>query len=199
MAASQSGAHKNEYSQELPLLVNLSPQCDTVNPASTGDLPMLAVDLAQSLRRSILFPLDPGVHRTLCVPPNSGVSTSPSLWNSCYQTLLAFKARFSGGFSHCQTPKLGTWYGAQDFDSCRRTSVVQLFSSLWVTHLVGMDFIMIAPLLPSHCGFFVFGCRVPFLVGPTIFLPIVIQQLVVILTRGKVTFFYSAILGAIFI
>ena len=33
-----------------------------------------------------------------------------------------------------------------------RTSLVLLFSSLWVTHLAGMrfDFIIIVPLLPSH-------------------------------------------------
>ena len=45
---------------------------------------------------------------------------------------------------------------------------------------MGFDFIMIAPLLPSCCGlFFVFGCRASFLVDPTGFLLMVIQQLVV--------------------
>ena len=124
MAASQGGAHKNEYSQELPLPVNLSPQCDSHPLPPQEAFQYWHGDLAQSLIRSLLFSPDPGMHRTLCVPSRSGVSTSPSLWNSCYQTLLAFKARFSGGFSHCQTPKLGTWCGAQDFDSCGRTSVV---------------------------------------------------------------------------
>ena len=44
--------------------------------------------------------------------------------------------------------------------------MVLFFSSLWVSHPVGMgfDFIMIALLLQSCCGFFfVFGCRVSFL------------------------------------
>ena len=36
-------------------------------------------------------------------------------------------------------------------------------------------------LLPSSCGFFVFGYRVPFLVGSSIFLRMVVQQLVVFL------------------
>ena len=43
--------------------------------------------------------------------------------------------------------------------------LVLLFCSLWVTHPVGMefDFIMIVPLLPSCCGFFIFfECRVNF-------------------------------------
>ena len=39
---------------------------------------------------------------------------------------------------------------------------------------------MIAPLLPSHCGFsFVFGCGVFFLVSSSVFLSVTVQQLVV--------------------
>ena len=46
---------------------------------------------------------------------------------------------------------------------------------------MGFDFIVIAPLLPSHWGFsFVFGCGVSFLVRYSAFLSIVVQQLVVI-------------------
>ena len=55
-------------------------------------------------------------------------------------------------------------------------------------YLVGMefDFIMIVPLLPSYCGFFfVFGCGVSFLVGPSILLLMVVQQLGVILVLLK--------------
>ena len=61
--------------------------------------------------------------------------------------------------------------------------MVYLFSSLWVAQpvVMGFDFIVIAPLLPSHCSFsFVFGCEVSFLVGSSVFLSIVVQQLVVI-------------------
>ena len=49
-----------------------------------------------------------------------------------------------------------------------RTSLVLLFSSLWVTHTADMrfDFIVIVPFLPSCCGFFfVFGYEVSFFVG----------------------------------
>ena len=49
--------------------------------------------------------------------------------------------------------------------------MIQSFSSLWVVHLVGMGFdcIMKAPIIPSHCCFFVFGYRISFLVGPSLF------------------------------
>ena len=52
-----------------------------------------------------------------------------------------------------------------DLHNSGRTSLVLLFSSLWVTHLVGMefDFIIIVPFLPSRCGFFfIFGHGVSF-------------------------------------
>ena len=46
---------------------------------------------------------------------------------------------------------------------------------------MGFDFIVIAPILPSHCGFsFVFGCGISFLVSSSIFLSMTVQQLVVI-------------------
>ena len=46
---------------------------------------------------------------------------------------------------------------------------------------MGIDFIVIAPLLPSHCGFlFVFGCGVSFLLSFSVFLSMIVQQLLVI-------------------
>ena len=46
---------------------------------------------------------------------------------------------------------------------------------------MGFDFIVIAPLLPSHCGFsFVFGCGVSFLVSSGVFLMMIVEQLAVI-------------------
>ena len=59
-----------------------------------------------------------------------------------------------------------------------------MFCSLWVTHppVMGFDFTVITPLLLSHCGFsFVFECGVPFLVSSSVFLLMIVQQLVVIL------------------
>ena len=50
---------------------------------------------------------------------------------------------------------------------------------------MGFDFTVIAPLLPSHCGFsFVFGCGVSFLVSFSVFLSMTVQQLVVILVSS---------------
>ena len=46
---------------------------------------------------------------------------------------------------------------------------------------MGFDFVVIAPLLPSHCGFsFVFGCGVSFLVSSSVFLSMIVQHLVMI-------------------
>ena len=78
--------------------------------------------------------------------------------------------------------------------------MVLLFSSLWAAHLAGMgfDFIMIAPLLPSHCGFFfVFGCEISFF-GGFLCLPVDGCSMAgcnfdVLIGGDEHTFFYSAI------
>ena len=60
------------------------------------------------------------------------------------------------------------WCGVQNLHNSGRTSLVLLFSSLWVSYLVGMGFhcTVIVPLLLFHCGFsFVFGCGVSFFGG----------------------------------
>ena len=109
----------------------------------------------------------------------------PVLWNSCNQSLLAIKARFYGGSSSCcQISRLGilTW--------CSELSILWenfcgIIIFLFVGHPLNVYGIWVycdcAPL-PSCCGFFlVFGCRVSFLVGSSIFLLMVVHQLVVIL------------------
>ena len=56
---------------------------------------------------------------------------------------------------------------------------------------MGFDFIVIVPLLLSHCGSsFVFGCRVFFLVSSSVFLLMIVQQLVVtlVLSQEEVSF-----------
>lgn len=67
------------------------------------------------------------------------------------------------------------WCSVQNLHNSRRTSLVLLFSSLWVTYLAGMGFyfLVIVPLPLSHCGFFfVSGHRVSFLVGSNVLLPV---------------------------
>ena len=61
---------------------------------------------------SLLLPLCPDAHTTLCVPSKSGVSASPSPSKSCNQIPPAFKVWFSrNSSSRCWTPSLGilTW------------------------------------------------------------------------------------------
>ena len=128
---------------------------------------------------SLLLSPGPGVHKTLCVPSKSGVSVSPSPVEVLQSTSDSL-----GILSPVAGPTgWRAWHGAQNLHSSGRTSVVYLFSSLWVTHPAGMgfDFIMIELFLSSHCSFsFVFGCGVSFFVG-SIFLSMVVQPLVVIL------------------
>ena len=51
---------------------------------------------------------------------------------------------------------------------------------------MGFDFIVIAPLLLSHCGLsFVFACGVYFLVSSSVFLSMIVQQLVLILVFAQ--------------
>ena len=50
---------------------------------------------------------------------------------------------------------------------------------------MGFDFIVAVPLLPSCCGFFAFGHGVSFLIGSSILLSMVVQQLVVILVLSQ--------------
>ena len=51
---------------------------------------------------------------------------------------------------------------------------------------MGFDYIVIAPLLLSHCGFsFVFGCGVSFLVSSSVFLSMIVQQLDMILVFSQ--------------
>ena len=97
------------------------------------------------------------VHARFCLCPlRLGSLFPPVLWKSYNQILLAFKARFSGDLqSLCQVPRLGGLMGVENLHNSGRTSLVLLFSSLWIIHSVGVgfDFIMIAPFLPSHFAF----------------------------------------------
>ena len=84
---------------------------------------------------------------SLCFPQSSGRPTVKSHWPSRLDS-LGIPSPFVG------SPGWEAWCGVQNLHTSVRTSLVLLFSSLWVTHLAGMglDFIVIAPLLPSHCG-----------------------------------------------
>ena len=67
-----------------------------------------------------------------------------------------------------RSPGCEAWCGVQNLHNNAGTSLVFLFSSVWVTCAVGMgfDFVMIAPLLPSHWSFFLaFGHGVSYFDG----------------------------------
>ena len=75
-------------------------------PPSQKSLQCYQVGWPSSFTGSLFFsPLSPGLHENLEAPSNSGVSDSPGLWNSYDQTLMIFKARFSGvSSSYYQIP-----------------------------------------------------------------------------------------------
>ena len=109
----------------------------------------------------------------LCFPQSCGSHVIKSHWPSRSNSLGS------------PSPFVGSPGWKLDMGFRTFTTVGEL---LWCycspVYLVGMefDFIMIVPLLPSHYGFFfVFGCGVSFLVGPSILLLMVVQELVVIL------------------
>ena len=135
---------------------------------STGDPPTLA-GRSGSVSCGVTAPFSwVLVHARFCLcPPKVESLLSPVLWKSCNQIPLAFKV----GVAKIPKVALGilspfarflgweAWHEAQNFHNSERTSLVLLFSSLWVTYPVGMefDFIMFVPLLPSCCIFsFVF-------------------------------------------
>ena len=98
---------------------------------------------------------------SLCFPQSCESLVIKSHWPS--------RSDFLGNSStFVWSPGWEDWRGVPKLHKSGRTSLMLLFSSLWVTHLLGLgfDFIMIVPLLPSHWSFFfVFGHGVSFFGG----------------------------------
>ena len=98
---------------------------------------------------SVLFPLGPGALRRPCIHlPGVAFLSIPALLRFCGQALLALKPSALGlPPPDARPPGGGTFFRAQNL----RTSVIQLFSSLWLTHLDGMgfDYVTNVTLLPS--------------------------------------------------
>ena len=113
----------------------------------------------------------------------------PALWKSCNQIPLAFKVRFPGDSTFfCWVPRLESLRWVLNLHNCGRTSLVLLFSSLWVTHLVGMwfDFIVIASSYDlTAASSLSLDMGYLFLVGSSVFLLMVVQQLVVVLLLSQ--------------
>ena len=93
---------------------------------------------------------------SLCFPQSCGSLIIKCPWPSRSDSL---------GIANSFVESTGweAWPGVQNLHNSGRTSLVLLFSSLWVAHPedMGFDFIMIVPILQSRCSFFcVFGCGV---------------------------------------
>ena len=153
--------------------------------ASAGDLPTL-VGRSDSVSYGVTASSPWVLMYTLLsvCPPRVESLFLPVLLKSCNQIPLTFKVWFSGNSSsHCWTPTLGslTWGSEPSLQWVDYCGIIVL---KFVSHhpaVMGFDFIVIVPLLPSHCGFsFVFGCGVSFLVSSSVFLLMIVQQLVVI-------------------
>ena len=121
----------------------------------------------------------------LC-PPRPESLVPPVLWKSCNQIPLDFKVNSLGIPSpFVRSSSWKAWRGVQNLHNSGKSSLILLFSSLWVTHPAGMgfDFTVTVSLLLSCCSlFFVFGCEASIffpLEGSSALLWMVIQQLVV--------------------
>ena len=107
-----------------------------------------------------------------CFPQSSGRPIIKSCWPWRPDSL-----RNPSPFVGC--PGWEAWLGVQNLHNSARTSLVLLFSSLWVTHLAGMrfNFIVIAFLLPTCYSFLSLDVGFLFVVGFSILLSMVVQQL----------------------
>ena len=108
------------------------------------------------------------MHKILFVPSKTRVSVLPTPVEGLLSNPIDPQGKILCGprpFVGSQGLKVG--HGVQNLYNSVRTSLVLLFSSLRVTHPVGLGFgfIVIEPLLLSCYGFFVFGHRVSYFSG----------------------------------
>ena len=151
---------QKELSPELQLPVSLFLQWDTAFPKSSGDPQIISYSsVPGSYNVSDFCSLHTGVHEAFYSPCNNGLSVSPSSVEFLWSNPVGLQNRFLWGSSSCfQCPQARELHvGLRTFTSVGE-SLLYLFSGLWVTNPVPMsfDFIMIAHLLSSWCGFFFF-------------------------------------------
>ena len=138
---------------------------------------------------SLLLPPGPDVHTTCVCPPKVESLFPPVLSKSCSQIPLAFEVWFSGNSSsHCHTPRLGSlaWDSEpslQWVDFCGVT-VLQFVSHPPSSYGIWFYCDCVPPtislrLLVCLC------CGVSFLVSSSVFLSMIVQQLVVILVLSQ--------------
>ena len=113
----------------------------------------------------------------------SGVSISPSPLKVLQSNPAGLQSQILWGLSsHCQAPRLESLTWGSEL-SLLWENFYGIIIFQWVIHPAGMGFYFttIASLLLSCCDFFVFGCRISFLLGSSFFLLMVVHQLIVIL------------------
>ena len=118
--------------------------------------------------RSLLFFLGPGAHETLCALSKSGVSVSPSPVEFLRSNPAGLQSQMLCGLLLLLPDPQA---GEPDVGLRTFTPVGEL---LWYNFPVcgsptqqvrDLILLQLCPLLPSHCGFFfLFGCRISFLV-----------------------------------
>ena len=138
---------------------------------------------------SLLLPLGPDVHTALCVPSKSGVSVSPSPVKILQSNPTSLQSLI---FWEFLLPVPDPQVGKPDVGLRTLTPVAGLLWCNWspvfespTQRLWDLNLIVIAPLLLSHCSFSVFGRGISFLVNSSVFLLMIIQQLVVILVERE--------------
>ena len=130
--------------------------CPTVSlgcsPLPQETLQHQQVGLLWAHMRPWLIFLGLGVQKTLHTASKSGVSVVPSPVELPGSNTTGFQSQVLWGLLLLlPDPQAGEPVnGAQNFHYGGKTSVVELFSSLWVTHIIGMvfGFILIVPRLP---------------------------------------------------
>ena len=159
-------AYANGYLPGLPPPVLPSLWGAAVDPASIGHPPTLAGSFGSVSLESLLLSSGSWCVQDFdcalqgwspCFPQSCGSPVIKSWWPSGLDS-LGIPSPF------VRSPGWEAWRGIQNLHKSGRTSSVLFFSRFWVifSTSMGFDFILIAPLLLSHCGFFFFGCGVSF-------------------------------------
>ena len=180
-------AHADEYSSVGAPPVSLSQNKlqlpSRLPPQET--LQDLQVVMARVMKA--LLSLVPVCVRPWTCPPRVESLFSPVLWSSCTQTSLPFKAKYSGG-SLLPMSDPQAWepdMGPRTLIPVGELQWYKLFSRLWVADPgEGVwDLIILqvhAPTMSLWFALYVSGYRISFLVGSSLLLSMVVQQLVVI-------------------
>ena len=164
-------AHIEEYSLGPPLPVSLPHSGPQPIPASPGDSPKPTGRSNWGSCGVTALPWVPGHMKPRVHPPRVESLLPSVLWSSCTQVPLALQSQMlSRLLLRMPDAHLGSLAWGSEL-SLLWENLCSIMSFQFVGGLVGMGFgyIVTAPFLPSCCGFFVFGCRLSFWKGSSLF------------------------------